>query len=129
MRTGMRRIALMAASLLTALFGCNKPDPKPIQPEQQAKVVEADGAGESAQHRVGPNPEGQPVEAAPPNVPEFKPAFAEQTRAKGVHTQSKFRVTEIAGPFSQPWAVAFLSDGRLLVTEKHKGKLLLVAKD
>lgn len=119
----------MATSLLTALFGCNKADPKPIQPEQEAKVVEADGHGESPQHRVGPNPDGEPVEQAPPNVPEFKPAFEGQTRAKAVFTQNKFRVTEVGGPFNQPWALAFLPDSRFLVTEKHDGKLLVVAKD
>lgn len=125
----MRGSMFMTASILTSLFGCSKPDPKPVQPEQEPKVVEADGQGEAAQHRVGPNPEGAPVEVAPPNVPEFKPAFPEQTRAKAVHTQTKFRVTEVAGPFDQPWALAFLPDGRMLVTEKHEGRLLVVAKD
>ncbi len=90
--------------------------------------MSAEGQGEPAQHRVGPNPAGEPVEVGPPNT-DFKPAFQGQTRAKAVFTQNKFRVNEIAGPFSQPWALAFLPDGRMLVTEKHNGKLLLVAKD
>lgn len=119
----------LTATLLSSLVGCSKADPKPIQPEQEAKVVEAEGQGEPAQHRVGPNPAGEPVEVGPPNVPEFKPAFEGQTRAKAVHTQAKFRVNEIAGPFEEPWALAFLPDGRMLVTEKHEGRLLLVAKD
>ncbi len=38
-----------------------------------------------------------------------------------------FEVQEIAS-FDQPWALAFLPDGRMLVTEK-KGSLLIVAQD
>jgi glucose/arabinose dehydrogenase len=91
--------------------------------------VAAEGHGESTEPRVGPNPQEKPVETASPNVPEFKPAFPGQTRAKAVHTKSTFRVAEVAGPFEQPWAVAFLPDARLLVTEKHAGRLLVVSSD
>src|SRR5262245_38863805 len=73
-----------------------------------------------------PNPGGDPLETAEPNVPENKPAFPEQTRAAGVITRAKFKVTEVAAGFSLPWAVAFLPDGRMLVTEKHSGKLFIV---
>jgi glucose/arabinose dehydrogenase len=123
------RAAVSIGLLVSLVWGCNKPRPEPIQPEQEAKIVEADGHGEKTKPRVGPNPKGQPVETAPPNVPEFKPAFEEQTRAPAVHTKSKFRVTEVAGPFETPWAVAFLPNEELLVTEKHSGKLRRVAKD
>ncbi len=126
----MRQAHLLTASVLPLLMACSKqPAPQATQPEQVAQVVPAEGKGESTEPRVGPNPEGQPVETAPPNVPEFKPAFPEQTRARAVHTQSQFRVTEVGGPFVQPWALAFLPDGRMLVTEKHDGKLLVVTAD
>jgi len=36
--------------------------------------------------------------------------------------------TEVVATFDEPWAMAFLPDGRLLVTEK-KGRLLLVSHD
>jgi aldose sugar dehydrogenase len=124
----MRGAILIVITLFSCWIGCGRrPDPKSSQPEQVTKIVPAEpGKGESSEARVGPNPEGHPVETAPPNVPEFKPAFPGQTRAKALHTQTKFRVTEVAGPFDSPWAVAFLPDGRLLVTEKHEGKLLVV---
>lgn len=126
----MREAHLVTVAALSLTLGCSKqPAPQATQPEQVAQVVPAEGKGEPTEPRVGPNPEGQPVETSPPNVPEFKPAFPEQTRAKAVHTKTKFRVTEVAGPFAQPWALAFLPDGRLLVTEKHAGKLLAVAAD
>ncbi|ABS25239.1 PQQ-dependent sugar dehydrogenase [Anaeromyxobacter sp. Fw109-5] len=72
---------------------------------------------------------GAPVETAPPNVPEFKPAFPGQTRAPAVKSQTPFEVTEIASGFDEPWAIAFLPDGRMLVTEKPSGALYIVAPD
>jgi glucose/arabinose dehydrogenase len=107
---------------------CRHTPPNPHQPEQQAKVVKAGGEGQSTIARVGPT-DGAPVETAPPNVPENKPAFPQQTRAPGVHTQQRFLVTRVAGELKLPWAVAFLPDGRLLVTEKHVGKLALLGAD
>ncbi|RKI32337.1 PQQ-dependent sugar dehydrogenase [Corallococcus sp. AB004] len=68
----------------------------------------------------------QPVETAPPNVPEFKPAFPQQTRAPEVKTRTPIVVTEIASGFNKPWAIAFLPDGRFLVTEKPTGSLYIV---
>lgn len=128
----MRFFPLVAGALMTLPFSCHKqPKPDPVQPDQEPQIVEPDGnsEGEETVPRVGPNPEAQPVETAPPNVPEFKPAFEGQTRAQAVHTQTEFRVSTVAGPFQYPWAVDFLPDGRFLVTEKYEGRLLLVAAD
>jgi glucose/arabinose dehydrogenase len=94
-----------AAVLLTA-FSCNG---------QQSK-------GEQTK----PAPGGTPLETALPNVPENKPAFPEQTRAPGVVTQAQLKVTELASGFAKPWAIGFLPDARMLVTEKHAGKLYIV---
>jgi glucose/arabinose dehydrogenase len=66
------------------------------------------------------------VETAPPNVPEFKPAFSGQTRAPAVQTRTPLEVTEIASGFDRPWAIAFLPDRRMLVTEKPTGNLFIV---
>jgi aldose sugar dehydrogenase len=126
----MRLPLVLTTTLLVTTLGCSKqPKPQPIQPQQVANVVPAEGKGTATEPRVGPNPEGRPVETAPPNVPEFKPAFTGQTRAPAVHTRARFRVSEVAGPFAGPWALAFLPDRRILVTEKHAGKLLVVAAD
>jgi glucose/arabinose dehydrogenase len=65
----------------------------------------------------------------PPNVPEFQPAFPGQTRAPAVKTRTPLQVTEIAAGFDHPWAIAFLPDGRLLVTEKPTGRLFVVGLD
>lgn len=70
-----------------------------------------------------------PVEQGAPNVPEFKPAFAGQTRAEAVKTATKLKVTEIATGLNKPWGVALLPDGRFLVSEKAAGTLVIVAPD
>jgi glucose/arabinose dehydrogenase len=70
-----------------------------------------------------------PVETGPPNVPEFRPAFPGQTRAPEVRTTTPLKVTEIASGFDKPWAIAFLPDRRMLVTEKPTGRLYVVAPD
>lgn len=98
------------------------------EPEQVTRIAEADGKGESTKPIVGPS-SGAPVETAPPNVPEFKPAFAGQTRAPAVHTKTAFRAIEIASDLDLPWALAFLPDGRMLVTEKHAGRLSILSAD
>jgi glucose/arabinose dehydrogenase len=70
-----------------------------------------------------------PVSTGPPNVPEFKPAFPGQTRAPEVRTTTPLDVTTIASGFDKPWAIAFLPDGRFLVTEKPTGRLYVVTRE
>lgn len=72
---------------------------------------------------------GAPVESGPPNVPENVPAFPGQTRAPAVRTRTLLKVTELASGLDRPWAIAFLPDGRMLVTEKPTGALYVVAAD
>ncbi|WP_426163183.1 PQQ-dependent sugar dehydrogenase [Sandarakinorhabdus sp. DWP1-3-1] len=70
-----------------------------------------------------------PVAQGAPNVPEFKPAFAGQTRATTVTTKTVPVVTEIATGLNKPWGLAFLPDGRMLVTEKAAGTMVIIGKD
>ncbi|HJR57063.1 MAG TPA: PQQ-dependent sugar dehydrogenase [Rhizomicrobium sp.] len=71
--------------------------------------------------------EGRPLETRQQEKPDAKPAFAGQTRApyiKGVEIQ----YTTIASGLSHPWAIAFLPDGRYLVTEKTGGMRIIDQK-
>jgi glucose/arabinose dehydrogenase len=129
-RDGMRRRLSSAACLLglvLAATACNKKPEQKHEP-QAPKVMEGEGQGEATKPRVGPNP-GVPVETAPPNVPEFQPAFAGQTRARSMSSKTPVKITKIAGDFDKPWALAFLPDGRMLVTTKHDGELFVVSPD
>jgi aldose sugar dehydrogenase len=72
-------------------------------------------------------PSGPPVEQGAPNT-QFEPAFPGQTRAPAMTSQTKLRVTELAS-FATPWALAFLPDRRMLVTEKLSGRMFLVTPE
>jgi glucose/arabinose dehydrogenase len=82
--------------------------------------------GQQSIPRTGPAAEGAPVETAPPNVPSFKPAFAGQTRARGIRTRTPIKVVTIASGLNTPWALAFLPDRQMLVTEKPTGRLFVI---
>jgi glucose/arabinose dehydrogenase len=85
--------------------------------------------GQKTKPRNGNESEAGALETAPPNVPEFKPAFAEQTRAVLARSRTKFDVVEVASGLEKPWAIAFLPDRRMLVTEKIAGQLRVVSQD
>lgn len=124
-------VGFFAAIITLPCFGCRKnAPPKP----SQEPTAEVRAAGDEDQHAV-PRVEPEsarpkaPVETAPPNVPEFKPAFDGQTRAPAIETKTALEVTKVAEDFDMPWAIEFLPDGHMLVTEKHDGELFVVATD
>jgi len=74
---------------------------------------------------VAPAP-GQPVEKRPPNAAGQLPAFKEQTRAPYLPSNVAVKVETVTDALEFPWGMAFLPDGRILVSER-KGKLRLVS--
>ena len=110
--------ALMTAVALTALMGCGGVG---AQNQQSGNLAPGGGSKEQSRPQQQPVGGGAPVETGPKSVPEFEPAFAGQTRAPAVKTRTALQVTEIASGFNKPWAIAFLPDGRMLVTEKPGG--------
>lgn len=90
------------------------------------------------QEAVAPtDPRGEPVPGpaegaspqASPTASQFPPAFPGQTNAPAVTSQTRYQVTVVASGFNYPWAVAFLPDRRMLVTEKHTGNLFIVTPE
>lgn len=63
-----------------------------------------------------------------PNAPNQTPAFPEQTRAPVSTTSVTFTVATVAKGLDHPWGLAFLPDGRMLVTERA-GRLRVLSPD
>lgn len=59
----------------------------------------------------------QPVETEKPNT-NYKPAFVGQTRIAGVKTSFAIDVKTLTKQLENPWGIAPLPDGRLLITQK-----------
>jgi glucose/arabinose dehydrogenase len=69
-----------------------------------------------------------PVDPRPANDPNQKPAFAGQTDAPAKKSNVAFDVVEVAQGLQNPWSLAFLPDGKMLVTERP-GRLRVVTAD
>jgi glucose/arabinose dehydrogenase len=69
---------------------------------------------------------GRPsVETQPPEAPNQKPAFPGQTRAPQPARQTTVQAQTVATGLTHPWALEFLPDGRMLITEKP-GRMRIV---
>ncbi|HEY1877091.1 MAG TPA: PQQ-dependent sugar dehydrogenase, partial [Rhizomicrobium sp.] len=72
--------------------------------------------------------EGQPFEMRPPEKADDKPLFPQQTRAP-YHKVAGYKVTTVTDKLHLPWSIAFLPDGKMLVTEKFPAHLRIVSPD
>lgn len=68
------------------------------------------------------------VETKEPNSPEYKPAFAGQTRIKAVKTATPYYVEVLSKDLGKPWGIINLPDGRFLITDK-RGYINVVSAD
>lgn len=68
------------------------------------------------------------VDQGPKNVPEFSPAFKNQTRAPEIRDGTRLATEVLATGLAHPWGVEVLPDGSYLVTERV-GRLSLVGAD
>src|SRR5580704_2907129 len=66
--------------------------------------------------------EGQPIDRRPPEKSDDKPFFPEQTRAP-YHATAPFRIMTLIDTLPAPWSLAFLPDGKILLTERLPGSL------
>jgi glucose/arabinose dehydrogenase len=88
-------------------------------------------AGAPQGGRRGAPPGGGPevgMNTRPPNGEGQKPAFEGQTRAPEQKLNVAFDVVTVTEGLVNPWGLAFLPDGKMLVTEKP-GRLRVVSAD
>jgi glucose/arabinose dehydrogenase len=69
--------------------------------------------------------EGKPVESRPPENPKDRPSFPEQTRAP-YHATAPYSTTTLIDNLPAPWSLAFLPDGRILITERLPGSIRIL---
>jgi len=70
---------------------------------------------------------GEPIETRPPELQTDKPAFPGQTRAP-YRATVPFTTTIITDQLKSPWSLAFLPDGKMLITEKSGALRIVDAK-
>ncbi|MBM9595226.1 PQQ-dependent sugar dehydrogenase [Roseitranquillus sediminis] len=70
-----------------------------------------------------------PVVQGDKNVPEFEPAFENQTRAPAMSSDFELDVSTLAGPLVHPWGIAVLPDDAGYLVTERPGRLRHVAPD
>lgn len=81
----------------------------------------------NSETRSEPAGQGAAVAQGAANA-DFQPAFAHQTRAPEMRSGVDIAAEQIARGLDEPWAIAFLPDGRALVSERP-GRLRVIARD
>ena len=72
--------------------------------------------------------QGQSVETRPPNATGQTPAFPNQTRAPERKTTVAYEIVTVIDGLQNPWAVALLPNGKMLVAERS-GRLRVATAD
>src|SRR5687767_4537207 len=109
----------VALALGSTLFvGAQQPAPP------QTPAAPPGGGRAGAAQAAGP----EVLNSRPPNGAGQKPAFAGQTRAAEQKLNVAFDVVTVSEGLVNPWGLAFLPDGRMLVTERP-GRLRVVTAD
>jgi aldose sugar dehydrogenase len=113
------RTLLITALCCTILLGAADAQAPPA-PGSRSQAA-ADDTGQSAASTI----EGRSIERRPPEKSDDKPAFPEQTRAP-YHASVPFHVTLLADKLPAPWSLAFLPDGKILLTERLPGSIRIL---
>lgn len=114
----MKRVLISFAAIIAlAPFALAQVSPPKPTPEQLAKVYEED--------QLSLEKCGIPRNAGDDYRP--KPLFPDQTRAPRVTSTQDYSVDVVASGLTNPWALAFLPSGDMLVTIRGEGLRLISA--
>ena len=119
-RQWMMGVSLACAGLFATALAAQTPAVIPLQGVPLTGTP--DGAPVMAGHNTTGFPapamvEGQPIETRAPELTSDHPAFPGQTRVP-YHASVRYNVTTLTDQLKMPWSLAFLPDGKMLVTEK-----------
>jgi glucose/arabinose dehydrogenase len=112
----MRKI-LAALALLPTLALAQEEAPKPTPTP-----------GDTREFPVPQLVEGQYWDKRPTEWTGDHPVLPHQTRAP-YHHAADFQVTTITDKLHSPWSIAFLPDGKMLVSEKYPGHIRILSAD
>jgi aldose sugar dehydrogenase len=102
-----------------------------VSAQQPGPAPQAPGGAPAGPRRGGGPPGGGPengMNVRPPNGTGQTPAFAGQTRAPEQKLGVTFDVVTVTEGLVNPWGMAFLPNGKMLVTERP-GRLRVVSAD
>jgi glucose/arabinose dehydrogenase len=117
-------VLIMVGPVSTAVAWAQ--DPPPLPPSQAAPPAPQNATPPAPSNATPPAPER--LNARPPNAANQSPAFPGQTRAPEAKLGVLFDVVTVVEKLQNPWSVAFLPDGRMLITERP-GRLRIAGAD
>lgn len=112
---GRKASTIILSAAILAACGGDKTTPSAAEPAPASTATSTAG------------PSGSPVPTGEPNAKGQTPAFEQQTRAPEVKSEKKPQVEEVADGLRNPWSIAFLPDGRMLMSERP-GNLRIVSQ-